>query len=289
MVLWAICYPLITAGLEFSPHITFAALRALLAGLALVGLALVFRQSVPTDFRTWMILAVIGFGATTLAFLGMFHAAEFVSPGIATVIANTQPLLAAVLAGIVLSEKLTSDGIVGLAMGFAGILFIALPQILTDARDSYVLGVAYIVLAAIGITVSNVLLKWIAGSVEALMAMGLQILLGSIPLVLVAWIMEDPTEIRWSSTFLASLISLSLLGTALVYWLWFSILETVPLSRANTFSFLIPIFGLTMGILFYDETLGALQLIGIALSIVGVVLVTRPDASQQTAQCNVAD
>ena len=63
--------------------------------------------------------------------------------------------------------------------------------------------------------------------------------------------------------------------SALVYWLWFSVLEQAPLNRANAFSFLIPIFGLTMGALFYGETLGWPQLAGIAFTILGVGLVTR--------------
>ena len=275
MLLWAACFPLITAGIEFAPHLTFAALRAILAGLTLTALALALRRPFPKEGRVWAMVAVVGLGATSLGFLGMFHAAEFVSPGIATVIANTQPLMAAGLAGIVLNERLTAHGKAGLALGFVGILVIVSPQLLSEGQNNYILGVAYIVLAALGITVSNVLIKRIAGNVDALMAMGLQMLIGSIPLILGAWAMEEPTAIRWSFTFVAALLGLSLFGTALVYWLWFSVLEKAPLNRANAFSFLIPIFGLTIGALFYGESLGWSQLIGIALTVLGVGLVTR--------------
>lgn len=275
MLLWAACFPLITAGIEFAPHLTFAALRAILAGLTLTALALALRRPLPKERRVWALIAIVGLGATSLGFLGMFHAAEFVSPGIATVIANTQPLLAAGLAGIVLNERLTARGKAGLALGFVGILVIASPQLFSDGQENYILGVAYIILAALGIMVSNVVIKRIAGKVDALMAMGLQMLIGSIPLVLGAWAMEEPTAIRWSFTFVAALLTLSLLGTALVYWLWFSVLAKTPLNKANAFSFLIPIFGLTMGALFYGETLGWPQLAGIALTILGVGLVMR--------------
>ena len=190
MLLWAACFPLITAGIEFAPHLTFAALRAILAGVVLTALALALRQPLPKEGRVWAMVAVVGLGATSLGFLGMFHAAEFVSPGIATVIANTQPLMAAGLAGIVLNERLTAHGKAGLALGFVGILVIVSPQLLSEGQNNYILGVAYIVLAALGITVSNVLIKRIAGNVDALMAMGLQMLIGSIPLILGAWAME---------------------------------------------------------------------------------------------------
>jgi len=181
---------------------------------------------------------------------------------------------------VVLGERLTVRGTTGLAIGFIGILSIAVPEIVTPGTKNYFIGVIYIILAALGITVGNVVIKYIAGKVDALMAMGIQLLIGSIPLVLVAWTTEEPATVRWSFVFAGILLVLSLLGTALVYWLWFSVLEKIPLCRANAFSFLIPIFGLAMGALFYGETLSGSELIGIALVILGVALVmcngTRP-------------
>ena len=100
---------------------------------------------------------------------------------------------------------------------------------------------------------SNVLIKSIAGKVDSLSAMGVQMLLGSVPLVIAAMSMEEPTTIKWAPAFIASLLVLAMAGSALVYWLWFSALETVPLNRAIAFSFLIPVFGLTLGIVVYGE------------------------------------
>ncbi len=275
MLLWAICFPLITAGIQFAPHITFATLRALLAGTSLVALAFVLGRPIPRGGRIWAILIVVGLGATTLGFLGMFHAAEFVSPGIATVIANTQPLLAAVLASAFLGERLGLIGKSGLALGFVGIVLIAAPQLLTASGGNYAIGVAYIVLAALGITVSNVLIKRIAGEVDALMAMGIQMLIGALPLLAIALAFEQPQDIIWSNRFVFALVGLSLPGTALAYWLWFSILEKAPLNRANAFSFLVPIFGLSMGVGFYGETMGWSEAGGIGLTLLGIFLVNR--------------
>ena len=46
-------------------------------------------------------------------------------------------------------------------------------------------------------------------------------------------------------------------------------------ARANSFSFLVPVFGLTMGALFYGETLGWPEFVGIGLTLLGIGLVNR--------------
>jgi len=275
MFLWAVCFPLITTGIDFAPHLTFATLRALLAGLSLTGLAFALGRPFPKGRRVWTTLTIIGITATSMGFFGMFHAAEFVAPGLATVIASTQPLLAAILAGLFLNEQLSTSGKIGLILGFLGILVISAPQFFGAGQASYAFGLFYIILAALGITLSNVLIKRLAGEVDALIAMGLQMLIGSIPLGLIAISIEDPTSIQWTISFLSDLIALSLFGTALAYWAWFSVLEKTPLSQANVFSFLVPIFGLALGILFYGEVLSWLQIAGVAIVILGVSLVSR--------------
>ena len=277
MFLWAICFPLITAGFAYAPHLTFAALRAFLAGAALIGLGMALRRPWPRGGRVWVTLVIVGFGATSLGYFGMFMGSEFVLPGIATVLANTQPLLAAGLASLVLNERLGRVGWTGMGLGLGGIVLIALPQLLTTTAQtgSFELGLAYILMAALGITISNVLIRAIAGKVDPIMAMGAQLLIGGLPLLAGAYAFEDPASVRWSAEFVAILVALSLFGSALVYWLWGTILATTELSRANAFSFLVPIFGLAMGAAFFGERLGWIEVAGIGLALAGIALTNR--------------
>jgi drug/metabolite transporter (DMT)-like permease len=276
MVLWAACFPLISAGLDLAPHLSFATLRAVIAGGSLLAIGLGTGRPWPHGRRTWLLVAVAGLGATTIGFLGMFHAAEYVAPGTATVIANTQPLLAAALGHLVLRERVGALGTAGLALGFVGIVIIAAPRLVGPARgDHYLLGIGYIILAAFGITVANVVFKHLAGTVDPVMATASQLLIGAVPLAVAAAVTESPSDITWSSTFLLSLFGLALPGTALVFWLWLTVLETTSLTRANAFTFLVPLFGFAMGIVFYAEDVTALLLVGMAVTIAGIVAVNR--------------
>jgi drug/metabolite transporter (DMT)-like permease len=108
-----------------------------------------------------------------------------------------------------------------------------------------------------------------------LMTIGWQFLIGAVPLAIASATMEDPTAIQWSLAFIATLTTLSVFGSALVYVIWLSVLSEVTLNKANAFSFLVPVFGLTIGVLFYDETLSVTAFVGIGLALVGVGLVSR--------------
>lgn len=275
MLLWALCFPLITLGLAFAPPLMLAALRSFVAGAGLLLSALILRRPWPRGWRVWLALTGAGFSLTTVGFGGMFLAGGEVTPGLATVLANVQPLLAAALAFFVLGERLGPRRRVGLFLGFAGILLVAVPGFASGSANSSPLGVAYIALGAVGVAVGNVLLKWLAGRVDLLVAMGWQLVLGGLPLLAGALRFEAAQPVTWNLTFVIVLLSLALPGTALAFTLWFSLLHRAELTRLNTFTFLTPIFALIIGALFFAETLTLLELGGVLLILAGLTWISR--------------
>ena len=78
-----------------------------------------------------------------------------------------------------------------------------------------------------------------------------------------------------------SLFGLSFFGTALVYWIWSQVLRDVELSHANAFTFLVPVFGIGMGVAFYQEDLPGIAMMGIALTLVGIHQVAGGNLSKR--------
>lgn len=286
MILWSLCYPLIRVGLDYSPPFHFAALRAALAGAALCLLAASRRRPFPFRARLWLWLAVAGLGATTTGFYGMFFGGSRVSPGIATVVANTQPLIAAVLAFVVLRERLGRIQWLGLFVGFAGIATIAAPALGTDQASSSLAGYVYVLLAAGGVAVGNLAIKRVAGEVDAFVGMGVQLLIGAIPLFVLAGLLERPSVDMAAPTFIGVLVVISLAGTSLAFVLWCTALRYVQLSRANAFSFLTPLFAIAIGYFFYGERLDWNDAAGGALILGGLWCVTRVGQALTTKQSN---
>jgi len=284
MFLWALCFPLITVGLRMAPPLTMAALRSFLAGVGILLPAVVLGRPWPRGWRVWVGLLGVGLSLTALGFGGMFLAGGLVSPGVATVLANIQPLLAAVLAFFLLGERLGRRRRTGLILGFAGILLVAAPGFGPGFANNSPAGVAFILLGAVGVAIGNVLLKRLAGEVDMLMATGWQLLIGGIPLWFLAGIWEAPAQITWNLAFVTTLSALALLGTAVPFVLWFSILHRSELNRVNIFTFLTPAIVLVLGILFFNETLTWIEMSGTVLILSGVVWISRQQSVVRPAR-----
>jgi drug/metabolite transporter (DMT)-like permease len=280
-LLWAACFPLITAGLGMAPPLTFAALRSSVAGIGLLAPALVLRRSLPRSRQVWLALLGVGLTTTSLGFAGMFLAGGYVNPGLATVLANAQPLLAAMLAYFLLAERLAWRQWVGVAVGFAGILAVAAPDFFSASADGDASGVLSVLAGALGVAIGNVLLKRLVGQVDLLMATGWQFVLGSVPLWLLAAWLEAPLRLAWTPQFVILLLALGWLGTALAYGLWFALLAHAELTRLNTFTFLTPAFALVIGALFFGERLQLMEATGVALILAGAWWVSQPASCGQ--------
>jgi drug/metabolite transporter (DMT)-like permease len=194
---------------------------------------------------------------------------------LATVLANIQPLIATVLGYFVLNERLGPRCRMGLLLGFAGILLVAFPSLSVDGANSSLSGLGYILLGAVGVAVGNVLLKQLTGQVDLLMATGWQFILGSIVLFALSQRVEAPVRVIWDPSFIAILLVLGILGTAVAFALWFSLLHRSELNRLNTFTFLTPTFGLMIGMFFFGERLNLLEIIGVTLILGAVVWISR--------------
>lgn len=276
-LLWALCYPLITTAVRYAPPLHIGALRAVIAGFSLVILGVALGRPNPRN-REW--LAVVGIGAfsTSMGFAGMFLAGGRISPGIATVIANTQPLLAAVIGYFALGERFVGWQGAGMVVAFIGIGLVATPALAGSGVEGGAVtspGVAYVLMGAVGVAAGNVIMKRFASRLDPISATGWQLLVGGSLLFGVIALQGSPGSIEWSGPLLFALAGLAIPGTAIVFVLWFALIQRAPLNALNVFSFLTPVFALAIGAALYGERFNALEIAGTCLVIGGAWMARR--------------
>lgn len=264
-LLETLCYPLISGALRGAPPLTFAAMRAAIASVALGAYALASRRPWPRGLRTWVLIALTGMGSTALGFAGMFLGGRLVAPGLASVITNAQPFVAGVLAWQVLGEHLGPRRVVALLVGFVGVVLVSEPGLEAGASAA---GIAWVVAAACGLAVGNVAQRAMGHEVDPVSVTSAQLGIGASLLVVAAAATEQSVPIVWSATFAISLTTLALLGTGLSAVLWFGLLARHPVNRLNPFTFLSVLFTLAVSAVGFHERMVPSQWLGVA----GIVL-----------------
>lgn len=271
---WAMCFPLIELGHRAAPPLRFAAIRSLIAGASIIVPLLLYKRDWLSDWNIWKYSIIIAVTYTVLGFGGMFLADGRVSPGIATVLANTQPLIAAVLGFFILNERMGTRNLMGLFISFSGILAIAFSNLSAESISDSVAGITYILMGALGTGAGNVFMKKSASVCDPIALTGLQFLVGFIILYPISHLFEFHVPIDWHSSFIWSLLVLAIPGTSLATILWIYLLKRVRLNTLNVFTFLTPGFGLAIGFLFFNERYSILDLFGVTLTLVGIYLAT---------------
>jgi len=271
-LIYALCYTAIKFGLAYSPPLIFGGMRAFYGGLALLGLLLALRQPFFPDRQEWGAIVLVGLVSTTLNFAAMFLSPGFTGAGIASVLGNLQPLAALLLAAIFLGEPLTIPKITALVLGMAGVILIAYPAFSGPSGygiDGGLLALSASASSALG----SVLVKNLIRKANLLTVAAWQLILGSLPLLIISSFIEPVHSVVWTSSFIGDLLFLALVGTAMVTAVWYWLLQKEEVGHLSLFLFLTPLFGLGMAALVFDERLGLFESVGVILILAGIGVV----------------
>jgi probable blue pigment (indigoidine) exporter len=271
---WGACFVAIRWGLRDAPVLWFAALRALIAGVALVAVATVQQRPLPSGRHVWGLIGLLAATNASLAFAAMFAGVDGLATGTAAVLANAQPLLILLPASWFYGERVTPRTAVALGVGFAGLLIVALP----GGGGS---GAWLSILAAVAITAGTLLSRQLAGT-DLVHAAGWHFLIGGALLAGVAGVAEGVPRVDWTPRFVLSLSFLALVGTALAFWAWFTETLRCPLSRLAAWTFLTPLFGVGFGALLTREYPGIWVATGMVLVLASLWTTVRSPVEEDT-------
>lgn len=269
---WGACFVMIRWGLRDAPVLWFAALRALVAGAALLAVAAVQRRPMPTGVRTWWLVAGLAVTNTSVAFAAMFAGVDGIATGTAAVLANAQPLLILLPAWALYGERATARATVALVIGFVGLLIVAVP----GGGGS---GAWLSILAAVAITAGTLLSRQLAGA-DIVQTAGWHFVVGGFLLAVVAGAVEGLPQIDWTVRFVLTLSFLALIGTALAFWAWFTETLRCSLGQLTAWTFLTPVFGVAFGMLLANDYPSGWTFAGIALVIASLWIAVRTPAGE---------
>lgn len=268
VIAWASSFPAIRAGLAGFGPAEMAALRFALAGAPAALFLIATRAKLPELGDIWRFL--VGGVIFIAGYALLLNFGQRVVPaGPAAFIINTNPIMTAVLAMMILGERFSLTAWLGTALSFAGIGVIALGKGLDVEIGTSVL---LILGAAFCNAITTVVQKPLFARYKPLhvaawnMAIGGFVLLPFLPSA-IAQAQVAPAVSFWSVVYLAAVPSLIAYGT------WAITLSRLPAARAANFQYAVPPMAMLLGFLWLGEIPTVFGLIGGAMALAGVVIV----------------
>jgi drug/metabolite transporter (DMT)-like permease len=223
----------------------------------------------------WRPIFLVGLTNSALPFVCFAYATLSITAGLASIFNAATPLFGAVIAWLWLNDKLTAPRVLGLAIGFAGVLWLVWTKT-GQAAAFKTGGSGWAIVACLAATLlygvaASVTKKMLTGVAPMAVAAGSQ-LSAALVLAIPAWLWW-PAATPSGSAWLAAVL-LAILSTGIAYVLFFRLIASIGPANTIAVTFLVPAFAVLWGWLWLGEPLNAAMLIGCAVILLGTSLAT---------------
>ena len=272
-VIWSASFLWIKIALaEIGPLtlVTYRVTFGLLTGLAV---AAALRIRIPRDLKTWRVFSILGILNVAIPFSLISWGEQTIDSAVASVLNATVPLFTIVMAHFFLrDDRMTVPKVVGLLIGFVGVVILLSQDFNPQAKNSLI-GQAAVIAASASYAVSYIYARRntqdIPGEIRGTMPLaGALLIVGAL-----APAAEAPFKVPQLPLTWIGLLWLGVLGTGLALIMQYYLVHEIGPTRATLVTYLLPLGGVLLGVVFLREALTWQLLAGAALIISSIAVV----------------
>lgn len=245
--------------------------------LAIICLALVlWQQRTPIKFRRrWPIYLFLGTVTMGLPFVLAAWAGTVIPSSLSAILNSTNPFWTVLIASFFLpEERLTINRLVGLALGFTGVVVLMSDRLMVGVGN-FQLGMLAMLFAAVCYAVSAVVVRLkTRGIPPTALTIG-ELIFAWLLVTPGAFIFEAPVRLPAQAVTWAAVFFLGIMASGLSLVLYFSLLHEIGATRTATASYLQPLIGVALGAVFLAEQLDWRMLAGGVMILAGVWWVNK--------------
>ena len=260
---------------------TIAFLRTFFGAIPVVGLCLFKKIKIEAFSKDWYWFAAIGMINLVIPFFLIAYGMQKIQSNLAAILMASTPLSATVLAHFFTkNEKINLIKILGVLIGFSGIVFLFSDNILINENNfTYALLILfgstfYVIGGILTLKISNKKNENVTASI---------LIWGTIFLIPITAFTEKPWNLNPSIDSTISLIYLGVVATGLAWLLRFRILKNNGLVFQAQVAYLIPIFGIILGYIFLKELITPKVIVAVVAVIIGIYLVKKSNSKKITS------
>lgn len=262
--------------------LTVVTIRLLMALVALTPFLLVRRPGVPRGRRMWGVLLLQGLLSTAVPWLLITWAEQYIDSAVATVLNGTVPLFTIVAAHSFLTDdRMTTRRVLGLLVGFVGVVVLVHKDIaagwgvVDEAVKFSLLGQGAMLISSACYGISNVYARAKLRGVPPMVQAFYTMLLADAVMWVVTPAVEVPFTLPGQTITWVAITWLGVLGAGLSYLIFYHLLHSIGPTRVAVVTYTIPVVGVTLGVVFLNETLDWSLAVGTVLIVSGVWGVNR--------------
>lgn len=268
---WGLGWPAMKVVLSEVRPWTFRTVCLLAGGSGLLALARMAGSGLKVplaDLKPLLITALVNITGWHIL---SAHGIARMQAGRAAILAYTMPMWAILLSRLMLREHITAMRLWALAFGLGGLFLLMWPDI--RAVEAAPAGALFMLGAAFCWAAGTVLVKFFRWHMPATLVMGWQLLIGGIPVVFGALLLEPFAAIynvSWSV--LLTLIFLVFFPIIFCHWAFFRVVQIFPANVAALSTLCIPAIGVFSSALLIGEPLEVYELVALGLVVVSLGL-----------------
>ncbi len=275
-VIWGTTYLAIKVALDTIPPLLMGGLRYLIAGAIMIALIKLQGRRLPPR-SSWPTQALIGCIMLGLGNGGVVIAEQYLTSGLTAVLVGTSPFwmvgVDAVFPG---GKRLRPMQLVGMTIGFLGIILLVWPDLQADLGPGTLIGVIAVQIACMGWSVASSYSKRHAQSADVIGTATLQMLAGGLLMTLVGSLRGEWARLSFSPTTTAALLYLAVLGSVVAFVAYSYALKHLPISVVSLYTYVNPVIAVALGAVLLAEPFGFRQLTAAAVIALGMLIV-RPN------------
>ncbi|MDO9058094.1 MAG: DMT family transporter, partial [Bradyrhizobium sp.] len=275
---WSSTYPLTKIGLGSIPPVTFISARSLVAAFFLIAILYARGLRIPGDARAWKLFAQQQTINSTIPFLMITWAQQYVAAAPTVVLASTTPIFAFLITwGITRHEPATLLKLAGAALGLAGTAVIIGLDALGGLGGN-IFAELVILLATVSFACATIFGLRLTEYDPMVVAAG-SLLFGGLLLLPVALVVDHPWTLRPTTEALVATVTMGIFSSAFGLMLFYMCLSRLGTLTTNAQGYLrIPI-GVGLSVVLLGETVPSNLALGLVLVMAGVAAMTIPGDS----------
>jgi len=231
------------------------------------------RSAWPRDRATWITYAILGVTSVAIPFVLISWGEKTIDSAVASILNASVPLFTILMAHYILrDDRITVQKIVGLLVGFGGVV-VLLSKDLQPGGHNSILGQAAVILAALFYAGSIVFARLKTEHVPGLVRGAAPLLTASVVMWAIIPFVERPVRLPSLPLTWLALVWLGVLGSSLALILWYYLLHEIGPTRTTLVSYIFPLGGVILGVIFLHEQLTWQLFVGALLIIISVLAV----------------